>query len=470
MGRLFWKIFLWFWLAMILTTFGITWVMMQFLLSSDEQFTGKLSHRMEPHISAVSSVLKQSKDDSSLRAILKDLSASSPFRIFIIDDQGQELLGRSLPKSFNTETTPDNHSDFIEKREIISATGDHYTLLIKTPGKFSPTGRLRRSAPFQSFRPFARNPRLLILRLGLAILLSGAVCFWLAWYLARPVRQLREASLKLAEGDLDVRVAQLIGNRRDEIADLGRDFDYMAERLQLMMSRQKQLIQDVSHELRSPLARLQIALGLTRKKSHGHPDQNIDQELDRIEREANRLESLIAQVLMLARLEESNVNKLDEYIDIAELLESILDDADYETANRNCDIHLDCRIHPIIKANGELLHRALENIIRNALKYTPDGTTVNVELQNHDKHAESFLISVCDHGPGVPEEQLPKLFEPFFRVAESRDRNSGGYGLGLAIAKRAIQFHNGHITAHNGEENGLCVEVSLPLHNNLLSS
>jgi two-component system sensor histidine kinase CpxA len=227
-----------------------------------------------------------------------------------------------------------------------------------------------------------------------------------------------------------------------------------------MISRQGQLIQDISHELRSPLARLHVALGLTRK----YVNEEAEQDLDRIEREANRLESLISQVLTLARLEESKIDVLEEYIDIAELLKSIVNDAEYEAADRNCHVHLECKTQATLKANGELLYRAIENIIRNAVKYTTESTTVNVVLGESKKHKGWINISVRDYGQGVPEEQLPNLFEPFFRVSKSRDRDSGGYGLGLAIAKHAIGLHGGELSARNCKNRGLCVDVSLPLN------
>jgi signal transduction histidine kinase len=251
----------------------------------------------------------------------------------------------------------------------------------------------------------------------------------------------------------------MIGGQRDEIADLGRDFDYMAGRLQIIISRQKQLIQDISHELRSPLARLHVAMELTRIKVCGAADR----ELGRIEREVNRLESLVTQILTLARLEDNKSEILDEHIDIAELLLRIVNDADYEAVKRDCHVHLNCKVRPILNANGELLLRALENIIRNAVNYTADSTSVTVLMQESEKHKEWLEISVCDHGLGVSEGQLASLFEPFVRIAKSRDRDSGGYGLGLSIAKRAIQLHGGHVSAHNREAIGLCVKVFLPL-------
>ncbi len=305
---------------------------------------------------------------------------------------------------------------------------------------------------------FARSPRILLVRFGAALLIGGLLCAWLAWHLTKPIRQLSAASRQLANGNLSVRVAGVIGQRRDEISDLGHDFDYMAEHLQVMIDGQKQLLQNISHELRSPLARIHVAMALAQKKDN----EDVKRELDRIELEANRLESLIAQILTLSKQQESNVNNLEEYIDIADLLKTIIADAEYEAANKKCHVTLESKTNPIIRANGELLHRALENVIRNAVRYTTSSSTVSVVLQKKTQN-DCIDISICDEGPGVPEEFLSSLFEPFVRVANSRDRDSGGYGLGLAITRHAIILHGGNVKAYN-HGGGLCVKIELPLH------
>ena len=307
-------------------------------------------------------------------------------------------------------------------------------------------------------RPFERFPALAFLWVGVAMLISGIVCFWLAWYLTHPIRQLQIASRQLASGDLNTRVAKSMGKRRDEISDLGNDFDYMAERLQTLIHSQKQLLSDVSHELRSPLARLQVALGLTRKKV----DTNVQTELDRIEREATRLDDLIHQVLTLSRLDTDNTYKKNDYVDLAQLLEAVVADANFEAKEKQRHIMLKIQQTWTIAANAELLHRALENIIRNAIHYTAKSTHVTINLQASPKHKSTIQLAVCDQGAGVPEDQLDSLFEPFVRISNSRNRDSGGYGLGLAIAQRAINLHNGEIIATNQPEGGLCITVLLP--------
>jgi len=213
--------------------------------------------------------------------------------------------------------------------------------------------------------------------------------------------------------------------------------------------------------LRSPLARLQLALGLANKKLK----DDLPLELERIEQEANRLDELVGQSLTLSRLDAGAVYAKDDYIDIAELLENIINNCEIEATEQNKSIELSLEKSWTINSNGELLHRALENIIRNAIHYTKPDTNVNVALSQNGK--SEFKISISDNGDGVPADKLQSLFEPFIRLSEARDRDSGGYGLGLAIAKRAIDFHNGRISAQNNAAGGLLIEILLPINDQL---
>lgn len=474
MGRLFWKIFLGFWLTLLLSNIGIAWVTAQFLMLTDTKPSQRLDSKSKHQIMAISSVLEYGGEPAAINMMQKERFDHTRFTIFVINEKGNDILGRTFINPNQQGITDINKSRAIKQQiqgishKVISAEGKQF--IIKSVPKphnfFSVYKKLQHQRDFFP-QPKHRKPppspldkrELLFIRLGLMIPISGLICFWLAWYLTKPVRQLREATQRLADGELAVRVSPFMKNRQDEIADLGTDFDHMAEQLTLMINRQKQLIQDISHELRSPLARLQVAMGLARKKI----GSEAAYELERIEREANRLECLVSQVLSLAKLEESKVYALEEYIDIADLLQTIAKDADYEAKSQQCQVTLECSIRPILKANGELLHRALENIIRNAVNYTAKDTIVDVTLQEHHQNSDMITIAVCDSGEGVPPEQLEELFEPFVRMAKSRNRETGGYGLGLAIAKRAIHLHGGQILANNREAGGLCVEVNLPL-------
>jgi two-component system OmpR family sensor kinase len=246
-----------------------------------------------------------------------------------------------------------------------------------------------------------------------------------------------------------------MGRRRDEIADLGNDFDRMAEQLQRLMAAQRRLLHDVSHELRSPLARLQAAIGLLRQD----PDQ-LDRSLVRIEREAVRLNELVDELLTLARLDSGAIGERPETLDLSELVADIAEDAKFEaeTSGRSLEVSApDCAM---VVGRSQLLHRALENVVRNAIQYTPPGTAVRIELKS-DPVSSRAVLTIDDRGPGIPEEDLANIFRPFFRASSAPDGK--GFGLGLAIARRAIEVHQGKIEMRNVAGGGLRVTIELPL-------
>lgn len=280
------------------------------------------------------------------------------------------------------------------------------------------------------------------------VLTSFLCAFALAWYFSMPIRYLRDAFDAAAEGDLDVRVGQSMGGRNDELADLGRDFDHMTDRLRTLMDGQKNLLHDVSHEMRSPLARLQAAIGLARQQP-----LRMNDSLDRIEREGERINLLVAELLTLSRLEAGAVSGL-ENVEMSELLGDIVEDARFEGSSRHLQVDFQIGETVELRANAELLHRAIENIIRNALRFSPENGLLRIEA---GKEGEYFRIVVVDHGPGVPADELDAIFSPFFRGGGAT--SGGGYGLGLAIAKRVITASNGEVSARNGEAGGLVVEV-----------
>jgi len=297
------------------------------------------------------------------------------------------------------------------------------------------------------------GPRLPLIPLLTALLVSLASAFGLAWYFAKPIRQLRRAFDAAADGDLAVRIGAGMGGRRDELADLGRDFDRMTERLAVLVDGQKKLLHDVSHEMRSPLARLQAAIGLARQQP-----ARMEDSLARIEREGERMNLLVGELLTLSRL-EAGVSGVLENVEMGELLDDIVEDARFEGAARQVAVDFLAGEMPEIRANAELLHRAIENIVRNALRYSPDGGTVRIEA---GRQGNCFRLAVSDHGPGVAEDELAAIFTPFFRGGGQS--GGGGYGLGLAIAKRVVAAVNGKIQAKNADAgHGLIVEIELPV-------
>jgi two-component system sensor histidine kinase CpxA len=293
------------------------------------------------------------------------------------------------------------------------------------------------------------------------LLTGGILCYWLAWYLTTPLLKLRTTTNELAEGNLGARVASKLSRRRDEIGQLGRDFDLMAERLESMVRAQHRLLGDISHELRSPLARLGVALGLARQRSGAEANG----ALDRIERESENLNEMISQLLILTRLESGTDGRKKTDLDLTSLLREVADDADFEARSMNRAVQVVSADNCSISGVEELLRSAIENVVRNGLRYTPEGTAVEVALRRQNGTGYNFaVISVRDHGLGVPEESLEKIFRPFYRTEDARDRQSGGgTGLGLAITERAVRLHGGTIKAVNAPGGGLAIKMKLLL-------
>ena len=277
----------------------------------------------------------------------------------------------------------------------------------------------------------------------------------LAWYLTSPIQRIRLGFDRLAKGDFTTRLGPSIGRRRDEIADLARDFDAMAKRLEELVKARDRLLADVSHELRSPLARLQLAIGLARQDP-----AKVEASLERISREAARLDEMVGELLTLAKL-ESGVRHTEDYFDLAEVVKAVAEDAKFEAGPLGVGVAVG--IDPpeegrewVVLGNGKLISHAVENIVRNALKFSKKGQKIRVLLD--DELPGFFRLQVIDQGPGVAEDMLESLFKPFVQGAG----DGQGFGLGLAIAERAIVAHGGSIKARNQPGAGLAIDVMLP--------
>jgi two-component system OmpR family sensor kinase len=280
----------------------------------------------------------------------------------------------------------------------------------------------------------------------------------LAWYVSKPIRSLRQALRAAAQGELDVRIGDSVGHRRDELADLGRDFDRTAARLKLLVDGQRRLLHDVSHELRSPLARLQAAVGLVRQ----HPG-NVDAAIDRIEHESIRIDRLVDELLTLSRLEAGMASRPQESVNVAELVTEVVADATFELNARSALVAFDVRVESLelanVTGNSEMLHRALENVVRNSVRHTPSDGLIHI-IGEYDVLRGEGRLTIADEGPGVRVAELASIFEPFFRGEATQ--GTLGHGLGLAITHRVIKSHGGHISASNRSSGGLAVEICLP--------
>jgi two-component system OmpR family sensor kinase len=441
LGRLFWKFFFVFSAALLVVAVAVGATVWLLRPPQELRFSNLAGGPQADLVLDVAATVLETGGPEVLRELLRGIQEQRRRQVYVVDDQGLELLGRRVPAvPLEQATSAAQQGQQRVAREVMSG-GRKYLLFVPRDQPL-----LRPPPPLRGL-----SPPVLIAFGILASLVCSAL---LAWYLAKPIGNLRWALAGISAGKLDTRVAPRMGRRRDEIADLGRDFDHMAQQLQNLVGAQRRLLHDVSHELRSPLARLQAAVGLARQQP-----EKLDDWLTRIEREGTRLDALVGELLTLSRLEAGIGTQQDDYVDLHDLVSEVSDDARFEAAASGRRVAFAGSGEIIIRARAELLRRAVENVIRNAVKYAPAGTAVDVELDRADQSRHARLI-VSDRGPGIPESDLTAVFEPFFRSAGADSRS--GYGLGLAIARRAVEAHGGSIRAINREGGGLRVEIELP--------
>jgi signal transduction histidine kinase len=296
------------------------------------------------------------------------------------------------------------------------------------------------------------SPMLLPVIAGSIISLIFALL--LAWYFSRPIRTIRESFRSIADGELDTRIGAAMGSRQDELSDLGRGFDEMAERLQSLVEGQQRLLHDVSHELRSPLARLQAVADLILQQP-----ERIEELIARVERETTRMDQLVGELLTLARLDAGIAGSEGVPIDLNEMIATIAADAEFEIQVKHGLVEVEVPDNMVVQGHSELLHRALENIVRNAVRHSPEGGRVSIVVTEH-MASRQIHIDIMDQGKGVPDAELDSIFDPFIRGSSSN--TAKGYGLGLAITRRIINAYSGVVTAENRNAGGLNVSIVLP--------
>jgi two-component system sensor histidine kinase CpxA len=450
MRSLFVKIFVWFWLTLA-TVMLVNYLTVFTTLQSNlrERFSTGPST-----VFATTAVEKLEHDGGKEASQYLDLiEQQALLRAFIFDGDGNELTGRS-PSQGATEAairlgqnehqfSRSEEGNFLARR-VIGSLGNRYVFVAEM-----------RPPPVLRYFPFL--PRVWWVQFIAVILTTGALCYLLAKYFSTPLVKLREATRRLAGGDLTARVGST--QRRDELADVGRDFDIMAERIETLMTTQQRLLHDISHELRSPLSRLDIALELVRQESA--PEANW--ALERIERESQRLNTLIDQLLILARMENARAPEKHKLISLQNLIEDVAMDADFEASSYEKTVKVTHSEACYLKGDEQLLRSAIENVVRNAILYTPEGAEVEIRMtRERSVDGQHALIEIQDQGSGVPQEALSEIFKPFYRVGDARDRESGGAGLGLSISQRAVEVHGGSISARNAPKGGLLVSIVLP--------
>ncbi|MGA8153100.1 MAG: ATP-binding protein [Terriglobales bacterium] len=451
MRSLFVRIFLSYWIAQAL------FLALALLVASALRPSREISNLQTQQSKFLTEALeaRQTGGEAATWRYLRTVHETHHVRLYIFDEQGKDILSRRLPPWIDRAQRGEMHTadtfwgrfrpvQFL-RASATGPDGHRYILITELPPEenvvFGPRG----------------VPGLGIL---IGIISSGLVCYILARYLTAPVRQLRAATQKLANGDLSARAGVPQSRRHDEMAELMRDFDRMADRLQKLVNAQRRLLTDISHELRSPLARLNVALELARQRSG--PDAGS--ALERIDREAGRLNEMITRLLTIARLEGGDESIQASPVPLEQLIQEIARDAAFEAQSRHCEVEVIIVDHCVVSGSVSLLHSAIENVIRNAIRYTQPATSVQVRLETgHGPKGPEAVVRVTDSGPGVPEDALEKLFRPFYRIDDARGRETGGVGLGLAITERAVSLHGGGIRAANRPQGGLMVEIRLPL-------
>ncbi|MFJ5367445.1 ATP-binding protein [Pectobacterium punjabense] len=447
-GRLFWKILLGFWLTFLVMS-QLLWL--AFSLSGDrhkplEEIVVSRIATMQTEIVAAA---LQHGGLGELNAVMSLLPQKEQQYISITESplplSEQELVSSPQNALLDDAFTPD-------KRGAQRAT----YVIKQVSGPAGKWYQIRYDAELlrSEFRPprpveFLNVPMPFVIIAGLGGLLFSSV---LAWSLARPLNQIRAGFDQVAQGDLTVRLLPVMRKRHDEISDVARDFDSMVERLDSLASAREQLLHDVSHELRSPLARLQLAIGLVRQ----NPD-NLENSLQRIEREALLMDKMIGELLTLSRTEHSGIE--EAYFDLLGLVTAVVNDARYEAQVTGVEILLaaDEDQDYTIKGNAELMRRAVDNVMRNALRFSAPEQQVSVSLIGNE---HEWTIQVADQGPGVEQSKLSSIFDPFIRV--DSPLSGKGYGLGLAITRKVVLAHGGHIEADNGEQCGLVIRLCVP--------
>jgi two-component system OmpR family sensor kinase len=472
MGRLFWKFFLSILLAQLAATIGIGCVVFmrdqardRALLAAATQPTIDTGPVAELMIDSVAATLKSGGPG----AVRELVGANTRQTIYVVDDKGRDILGRSVQPAlqFQAEQLLALDAGRSIVRRLPAPDGSHYLVFVKwfdhrPPGAGfgMPPGAGEHHVPppammhgLHALPPHHFWPLVPIVFALLASLLFAAL---LAWYFSRPIRALHEAFEAASTGDFTPRFAHVKGMGGDELNDLGRDFDRMSAQLHALMDGQRRLLHDVSHELRSPLARLQAAIGL----AHQQPEK-VAASLERIEREGVRMDKLVGELLTLSRLEASAALPRREDIALMDMIGEIAGDARFEAAQSGHDIKVSGLALVNVRGAPDLLWRAFENVVRNAIKHSPGSEAIEIEVTGT---VQQVTVAVQDRGPGVDAADLENIFLPFYRSnAMSNDVN--GHGLGLAIARRVIEAHAGTIEASNREGGGLRVAITLPVAN-----
>jgi two-component system, OmpR family, sensor kinase len=475
--KLFWKFFIYYFLAQVISVILVGYLVWLHHQSEQENRVFENHPSAQLTRNSVASALHYGGEHAAIETINHATQMHAPL-VYVVDQSKADLLGRSVPSSALNAILESGNKD-VAVDEVTSLNGKKYYVFVlgsntrPKPSLMSsfliplPPNMANHDIGFnsnatsthlpslsQSVPPEQRRSGLFpILPLAVGVIVSLFSALILAWNFSKPIKVLRKSFEEVAKGNLDVSVSKEMASRKDEIAELGEGFDQMVMQIKNLIQGQTRLLHHVSHEMRSPLARMQIALGLARQGS-----AKIETTMDRLELEVNRMDHLIGEVLDLSRL-DSGIKKLTkEKMSLSELLDDIAEDASYEAKIKRVKVTKDWSNGNILSGNSDLLHRAIENIVRNAIKYSDEGEEVVIKCS--EVAPDAICVTVTDQGPGVMDNELDDLFEPFYRGHSGN--HAKGYGLGLAITKQIVEAHGGTVNARNRKPNGLCVEMRLP--------
>jgi two-component system, OmpR family, sensor histidine kinase CpxA len=459
MRSLFLKIFFWFWATVIVTGVALVLTFILEPRSVPSRWHATLADTAR-YSGTIAVETAEREGIGKTSAYLDRLAHETHMTACLFDTAGNVLAGTrcndfmSMVPRVTASRAPDLSMRYGIARAALNLTGQSGRIYI-----------FATELPAGPRAALGINRAAIALQWSVALLVSGLICYFLTRYITTPILRLQEMSQKLAGGDLSVRAGTGLARRQDEIGDLIRDFNAMASRIEELVSRQRQLSSDVSHELRSPLARLNVALDLGRQRKGNDP------AFDQMEEDIRILDEMIGRLLTIAKLDMSPSQVSMMEVDLEDLVSQIVRNAEFESGDSHGGIRFTSSGRCSVWGNADLLQSAIENVIRNAVRYTQKGTSVEVNMQCEDLQARPGIrLSVRDYGPGVPEPELLKIFQPFYRVADARDRQSGGTGLGLAIADRVVRIHGGTIRAENAATGGLRIEIVLPLSSSAQSS
>ena len=443
---LFWKIFVSFTIAMTVTLVGVVFVSFRLASTALDQVNVEGRDKI---IEEVAGSLAHG-GERELKAWLFNNPRPAPGIVLLVtNERGDELLGRAMPRELarllatrpyrRPGAPPPNLRPMQLTPHLIGPNNEEYRLLFAR-------------APV-TVLGILMWPGTQVAVISIAILAAAIMSVLLARYLSSPIMRLQKASRALAAGALETRVGRPFDRRSDEVGTLARDFDAMAERIQALVTAKETLLRDVSHELRSPLARIRMALALAQRRAglEAQPD------LDRIEREAEKLDAMIGQIMTLTRLRTATAPRRDS-VRLDQLVGEVVDDARFEHPTSRVELMTSGPIE--VRGDADGLKSAIENVVRNALIYGDPAQPVEVEATSG---ADGALVRVLDRGPGVPDSELSRIFEPFYRTDKSRDHQKGGQGIGLAITTRVTELHGGSVTARNRNGGGLEIDLKLPL-------